>query len=83
MSLSNGAASQRRPATPKPRPPSPKPRLSTNERQDVQDDPAVQSVLSLFDGDLSDIDAGKTIQASQTDPDTPTPDEDVEANNDD
>jgi hypothetical protein len=49
----------------------------------VQDDPAVQSVLSLFDGDLSDIDADKTIQSSQNDPDTPTTDEDVEENDDD
>jgi DNA polymerase-3 subunit gamma/tau len=53
------------PAAPK-SPPSPVLRLSSDETQEVREDPAVQSVLSLFDGNLSHIDPDKTVESSRT-----------------
>lgn len=44
--------------------PEPVLRLSTDEQQEVRDDPAVQSVMQLFEGDLNHIDADKTLQSS-------------------
>jgi hypothetical protein len=40
-------------------------RLSTDEQQEVREDPAVQSVMRLFEGDLNHIQPDKTIQSSK------------------
>lgn len=47
--------------------PEPVLRLSTDEQQEVRDDPAVQSVMQLFEGDLNHIHADKTIQSTSVD----------------